>query len=86
MKKFIVVGIWNNNKKRNTEYFPQKPYIGLSPVEKAFFTAELQKSGRTNEKGFSKENWRTQFFPGKEHSEKSWRERFDIPLLFLLKK
>ena len=38
------------------------------------------------EKGFTKENWITKFFPGKDHSEKSWRERFDIPLLFILKK
>lgn len=37
------------------------------------------------EKGFSKENWITEFFPGAEHSEKSWAERLDIPLIFLLK-
>ena len=38
------------------------------------------------EKGFSKENWTTKFFPGKDHSEKSWNERLAIPLVFLLKK
>jgi enterochelin esterase-like enzyme len=38
------------------------------------------------EKGFSKENWTTKFFPGKDHSEKSWNERLEIPLVFLLKK
>lgn len=37
-------------------------------------------------KGFTDKNWHTQFFPGKDHSEKSWNERLDIPLLFLLKK
>lgn len=37
-------------------------------------------------KGFTESNWMTQFFPGKDHSETSWRERLDIPLEFLLKK
>ncbi|MEY2692469.1 MAG: hypothetical protein RIT03_859 [Bacteroidota bacterium] len=36
------------------------------------------------EKGFEASNWRTQFFPGKDHSEKSWKERLAIPLQFLL--
>ena len=38
------------------------------------------------EKGFNRVNWETLFFPGKDHSEKSWAERFHIPLQFLLKK
>ena len=38
------------------------------------------------EKGFNHKNWMTKFFPGKDHSEKSWAERLDIPLEFLLKK
>ena len=36
-------------------------------------------------KGFSTKNWKTQFFAGKDHSEQSWRERFLIPLEFLLR-
>ena len=38
------------------------------------------------ESGFSEKNWITKFFPGKDHSENSWRERLDIPLLFLFRK
>lgn len=38
------------------------------------------------EKGFTSKNWTTKFFPGKDHSEKSWTERLHIPLEFLLKK
>jgi hypothetical protein len=38
------------------------------------------------EKGFTSKNWMTKYFPGKDHSEKSWKERLDIPLEFLLKK
>lgn len=36
------------------------------------------------EKGFDTKHWRTQFFPGKDHSEQSWKERLAIPLQFLL--
>jgi enterochelin esterase-like enzyme len=36
-------------------------------------------------KGFSTPTWKTQFFAGKDHSEQSWRERFFIPLEFLLR-
>jgi enterochelin esterase-like enzyme len=209
-KPFIVVGIWNNNQKRHPEYFPQKPYESLSPIQKDTITAQLQKAGRTKEvfqpisdlylkflvtelkpyidehfstlknrentviagssmgglismyaiceypevfggaacisthwpgtfssqnnpipdafinymdshlpnpkthtiyfdygnktldafypdlqkkvdvlmqkKGFTNTNWTTQFFDGKDHSEKSWAERLNIPLQFLLKK
>jgi glycosidase/predicted alpha/beta superfamily hydrolase len=31
-------------------------------------------------------NWTTRKFPGAEHSEKSWRQRVDVPLRFLLAK
>jgi len=36
-------------------------------------------------KGFTAKNWLTQFFPGKDHSEKAWAERLPIPFEFLLK-
>lgn len=47
VKKFIVVGIWNIAAKRHPEYFPQKPYERLSPIQKDTITAQLQKAGRT---------------------------------------
>jgi enterochelin esterase-like enzyme len=37
-------------------------------------------------KGFGAKQWITKEFKGKDHSEKAWRERFYIPLLFLLGK
>jgi len=37
-------------------------------------------------KGYSKKNWMTQFFPGANHSELSWNKRLDIPIVFLLSK
>ncbi|MFZ4726072.1 MAG: alpha/beta hydrolase [Paludibacter sp.] len=36
-------------------------------------------------KNFSDKSWITRFFPGEEHSEKSWNKRLNIPLEFLLK-
>jgi predicted alpha/beta superfamily hydrolase len=35
-------------------------------------------------KGYTTKNWVTHYFNGKDHSEKAWNERLDIPLLFLL--
>jgi predicted alpha/beta superfamily hydrolase len=37
-------------------------------------------------KGWAERNWVTKYFPGDDHSEKSWNKRFAIPLLFLLGK
>jgi len=37
-------------------------------------------------KGFSEKNWITKFYPGDDHSEKSWNRRLNIPLEFMLKK
>jgi len=36
-------------------------------------------------KGFTDSNWITKFYPGQDHSEKSWNSRLNIPLEFLLK-
>lgn len=49
IKKSIVVGIWNNPKKRHPEYFPQKPYESLTVDEKSFVTSKLIEKGRITE-------------------------------------
>lgn len=48
---------------------------------------DLQKSvDRIMElKGFTDKNWITRFYPGDDHSERSWHRRLHIPLEFLLK-
>lgn len=33
-KKLIVVGIWNGDKRRHSEYFPKKPFESLSTAQK----------------------------------------------------
>lgn len=37
-------------------------------------------------KGYTSKDWITKFFPGDNHSEKSWSSRFQFPLEFLLGK
>lgn len=37
-------------------------------------------------KEFTAKNWLTKYFPGDDHSEKSWNNRLNIPMLFLLSK
>jgi predicted alpha/beta superfamily hydrolase len=34
-------------------------------------------------KGYADNNWMTKYFPGEDHSEKSWNKRLNIPLEFL---
>lgn len=35
-------------------------------------------------KSYPSNLWKSEFFPGKDHSENAWKERFHIPLKFLL--
>ena len=37
-------------------------------------------------KGFNETNWLTRYFPGDDHSEKSWYKRLNVPMVFLLGK
>lgn len=35
-------------------------------------------------KKWTSKNWMTRYFPGDDHTERSWRKRLDVPLTFLL--
>ncbi|MCB0516199.1 MAG: alpha/beta hydrolase-fold protein [Chitinophagales bacterium] len=35
---------------------------------------------------YTHKNWQTRYFEGKDHSENAWKERLDIPILFLFAK
>ena len=35
--------------------------------------------------GYTEKNWITREYPGMNHSENSWRKRFDVPVIFLLR-
>jgi len=49
IRKFIVVGVWNNDKKRHPEYFPQKPFESLSKEQIDKIKNELKAKGRVAE-------------------------------------
>jgi len=53
------------------KYYPQY----LEEVDSIFF-----------DKGYTEKNYMNLEFEGADHSEESWNRRFDIPVLFLLKK
>jgi len=69
------------NPKNHTLYFD----YGDQTLD-ALYPSLQQKVDRImKDKGFSKKHWITKYFPGKDHSEKSWSERLTFPLAFLLK-
>jgi enterochelin esterase-like enzyme len=43
----IVVGVWNAGASRHANYFPQKPFEGLSLAERDTVVQQLQRAGRT---------------------------------------
>lgn len=49
IRNCIVVGVYNSEKTRHPEYFPQKPFESLRKIEKDSVTAQLQRVGRTKE-------------------------------------
>ena len=58
---------------------------GDQTLDSLYPTLQKQVDIIMTEKGFTNKNWITKFFPGKDHSEKSWAERMSIPLEFLFK-
>ena len=46
IKDVIVVGVWNLNHQRHRNYFPQKPFEGMSDIEKDTINIQLIRSGR----------------------------------------
>ena len=49
IKNVIVVGIWNGGPTRHPDYFPQKPFEQMLPIEKDTVTAQLIKAGRVKD-------------------------------------
>jgi len=45
----IVVGVWNGENTRHSDYYPQKPYESMSPDQKEFVIRQLQKADSTLE-------------------------------------
>lgn len=47
---------------------------------------QLQADSIMKAGGYTEKNWLSREYPGADHSERSWRKRLDVPLLFLLGK
>lgn len=59
---------------------------GDQTLDTLYPTLQHKADSIMKEKKYSKRNWMTKFFPGHDHSEKSWSERVNFPLEFLLKR
>ncbi|MDB5023300.1 MAG: alpha/beta hydrolase [Mucilaginibacter sp.] len=59
---------------------------GSQTLDSLYKPYQLQADTIMKAAGFTNHNWITRQYPGADHSEKSWRKRLDVPMLFLLKK
>ena len=59
---------------------------GTETLDSLYKPFQLQADEIMKCKGYNAKNWLTKEFPGENHSEKAWRKRFEIPVLFLLGK
>lgn len=60
--------------------------FGTTTLDAYYEPTQIRVDALMHAKGFSEKNWITRKFEGDEHSERAWRKRLNIPLLFLLKK
>lgn len=67
---------------KNKIYFD----YGTEGLDGYYKSSQLMADKIMLSKKYTSKNWITKEFEGKDHSEASWRERLDIPLLFLLAK
>ncbi|HJP64359.1 MAG TPA: alpha/beta hydrolase-fold protein [Mucilaginibacter sp.] len=59
---------------------------GSATLDAMYKPYQLQADSAMKMAGYAENNWLTREFPGADHSEISWRKRFDVPVLFLLGK
>ncbi|MCB9326125.1 MAG: alpha/beta hydrolase [Lewinellaceae bacterium] len=57
---------------------------GTKTLDHYYEPYQIQVDTVMKNKGYTEVNWITKKFPGDDHSEKSWRKRLDIPVVFLL--
>lgn len=69
------------NRKNHRIYFDH----GDKTLDSLYPTLQKKVDSILESKGYTKNNWVTKYFPGEDHSEKAWHDRFAIPLEFLMK-
>ncbi len=70
------------NPKENKIYFD----CGDATLDRLYPEIQKKVDRLLLEKGYDESNWRTEYFPGEDHSENAWNKRLHIPLEFLLRK
>jgi predicted alpha/beta superfamily hydrolase len=69
------------NPKKYRIYFD----YGTETLDAMYEPFQLQVDSVMTAKGYTADNWVTKKFEGKDHSERAWNERLDIPIRFLFK-
>lgn len=57
---------------------------GTETLDAMYEPFQLQADEIMKSKGYSPENWMTRKFQGENHSERAWKRRLSIPLMFLM--
>jgi len=58
--------------------------FGTETLDSLYEPFQLQADEIMKNKGYTTINWLTKKFPGENHSEKAWKKRLEIPIVFLL--
>ncbi|WP_395771316.1 alpha/beta hydrolase [Arenimonas sp.] len=56
---------------------------GTATLDALYAPLQVRADAVMRRRGYTDAHWRTQVFPGTEHSEQAWAARLDIPLQFL---
>ena len=70
------------NPKNHKIYFD----CGDQTLDSMYPKIQMEVDSLMKSKRYVESNWITKYFPGDDHSEKSWNKRLYIPLVFLLRK
>jgi enterochelin esterase-like enzyme len=57
---------------------------GTETLDAVYKPFQQQADAVMRAKGYTEKNWMTKEFVGDDHSERSWKKRFAIPMIFLL--
>ena len=58
---------------------------GTETLDSMYASLQVQVDAIMKQKKYSPSNWISRSWPGQDHSEKSWRNRLEVPVTFLLK-
>lgn len=58
---------------------------GTETLDAMYADLQTTVDGIMKQKGFTEKTWMSKSWPGQDHSEKSWRSRLAVPIIFLLR-